>query len=421
MNILICNKYFFTTGGPERYMFQLMKLLQDKGHKALPFSINFTQNEPTEYKKYFASPPLGLDNPKYENANASLIDKIRFLFRACYSLEAKRKVANIAKIEKIDVAYLLNICNYLSPSIIDGLKKKGIPVVMRLSDYNLFCPEYHFYRNGKVCMLCNDSLFNAVRYRCCKGSLGLSLAKASVVFFHRILKIYNKVDAFITPSLKMREEMLKHGFPSNKIIPLNSFINLKEYQPSYKNKGYILYFGRLSREKGLLTLIKAFSNLKNDIHLTIAGSGDHEEELKKFSQDNNIKNIEFKGFLDQTELIKLIQHAIFTVIPSLWFDNSPMSIYESFAVGKPVIASDIAGISEIVDHKVNGLLFQIGNSEDLAEKMDYLLDNRQKVMEMGKNARYKAETKFSPQTHYETLIKIFNNLKNDINSPKIKK
>jgi len=181
-------------------------------------------------------------------------------------------------------------------------------------------------------------------------------------------------------------KMIEFGMPSKKFVHIPNFIKADSYNPSFKTSDYFLYFGRISHEKGILTLIKSVENLKST-RLFIAGNGSLRKDLETFVNENKMSNVKFLGHLVGEELAKTIRNASFVVLPSEWYENCPMSILESFAFGKPVIGAKIGGIPELIEDGKDGLLFESSNNEDLAEKINYLLKNSNKIIEMGKNAK----------------------------------
>lgn len=411
MNILIVNKYFFVTGGPERYMFSIMELLEKKGHKVIPLSLNITKNIETKYKDYFISSPFGENDSHFLDSNLSLSDKIKLVMRSLYSFEAKKKAAEIIVKENIDVIYILNICNYISPSIIDAAKEHGVKIVMRLSDFNFICASYLFYRNGKACEKCQQNILYSLKYKCMRGSLPLTFARAVTIATHRIMKLYQKVDCFIAPSRKMRDALIEFGIEENKVNYVPSFVNIEKYTSHSDHDGYVLFFGRISHEKGVQELVKAWAIFgKNAPPLLVIGDGEYVNEVKQLKNNLGVVNINFLSFMhDQDQLISYIQRCAFTVIPSLCYDNSPMAAYESMACGKAVIASNIGGLKDQIEDGVNGYLVPPEKPEALAAAVNKLWNSPSDICAFGKSSRDKMETLFSAESHLNKLLKHFSN------------
>jgi glycosyltransferase involved in cell wall biosynthesis len=228
------------------------------------------------------------------------------------------------------------------------------------------------------------------------------------MYVHKWLKIYDKVSCFITPSECMRQSMIQGGFPEEKIKFIPSFIDITDKDPCYENKGYILFFGRISSDKGVQVLLEAIRVGKIDIPVLIAGEStdDTPGKHKEYALEHKLKNVDFVGFKKGQELEELIKGALFTVVPSIWLDNSPMSVMESMAFGKPVIGSDIGGISEQITDEC-GLKFSVGDASELAYKIKEMLSSPKRIIEMGRKGRERVETLYTPKKHYEALMEIF--------------
>jgi glycosyltransferase involved in cell wall biosynthesis len=411
MKIVVANKYYFYTGGPERYMTAVTHLLESKGHTVIPFAMKLAQNEPTPYADYFVSPPAGADQYKLEQFNLSLWQKAKLVGRAIYSWEARRKLERLIQDERVDLVYLLNICNYLSPSLIDAAKAQGIPVMMRLSDYNFVCAAYRFLRDGKVCTECQDkqSFWPALRYRCADGSLAQTAGRLIPMQLHRLINILGKVDGFVAPSVNMAEALVAFGCAAERVHTVPSFVDTGQFRPAaVPSRDYVLYAGRLDPDKGVHILLDAWARLgENAPPLRLAGTGTAVADLKAQARRLNLEEKAlFLGQLTLDDLLPILQNAAFAVAPSLWPDNSPMSVYESLACGLPVIGSDIGGVKGQVAHGQNGFLFPPGDSGALATLARQLWQNPTLMIEMSERARETAVTQFSPEAHWRRLNEI---------------
>lgn len=421
MKIVIANKRYFESTGPERYLFKITERLEKDRHQVFPFAVRRKWNKDTPYSKYFISPPGSEDTLYYKDYKDKLnfFRKLRILANTIYSFEARKKMGELIDDYDIDLVYLLGIVTEISPSVIDAAKKRRIPVVMRLSDFFLFCPEYTFDRFTAMgerifCRECEVYGYKrALKYKCLQGSLAVTGARVLSMYIQKWLKIYDKVDAFIAPSLCMREALLKAGYSKEKVFHAPSFSDSTKMEPCYENDGYILYFGRVDMDKGIINLIKAYETGKFNVPLYIAGSSSDGEDkrLMQYVQKNKIANVTFLGFKKPPELIPLIQYAMFTVVPSICPDNGPMSVLEAMACGKPVIGSDIGGISEQITPEC-GFLVPPNNPEALSIAIDSLLSNPQKIVDMGKKGRERLEMEYSIEKHYSVLMPVFERLIN---------
>jgi glycosyltransferase involved in cell wall biosynthesis len=200
--------------------------------------------------------------------------------------------------------------------------------------------------------------------------------------------------------------MIESGVEPRKVVLVRNFIDASKYRPDYSGGDYIVYFGRLSEEKGLTTLLKAME-LRRDIRLIIIGTGPEEVRLQKAAVDAKLNNVEFLGFRSGDELHTLIKASRFTITPSEWYENCPMSILEANALGKPVVGARVGGIPELIREGVDGVTFDMGDSVVLAEAIGRLWDNPKVTSEMGYAAREKIEKEFNADQHYEAMMKVY--------------
>lgn len=404
MKIIQANKFYYLKGGAERYYFNLIKLLESKGHEVIPFSMQDDQNYSSKYSKYFVS------NVDFEKQGNNF-KKAR---RVLYSFEAKKKFEQLVITTKPDLIHIHNIYHQISPSILTVAKKHKIPVVETLHDFKLICPNYTLYSKDELCEQCKKYRYYKCTFRkCIKNKFWQSLLATKEMYFHKLIRIYeNNVNLFLAPSKFVYDKILEFGIiKSDQITILPEFIftynNNIQQQNSQK---YILYFGRLIKEKGIKTLISAMKKV-NNLELHIAGTGPDEQEFKDLARKEKLNNIKFVGFLDQEKLKQEISNSLFVIHPSEVYETFGLSILENYALAKPVIASNLGALPEIVRDMETGLLFKAGDSDDLADKINYLANNQNLVIKMGDNAKKIVEQKYSSEEHYQQLIKIYEGLK----------
>lgn len=404
MRVLAANKFYYLRGGAERYFFDLCHILEERGHQIIPFSMLDGRNRPSPYSEFFVS-PIEFFEPK------TLLQKLAVAQRVLYSSEAKRQIEALLTKTKPRIAHLHNIAHQISPSILRSLKEYGIPVVQTLHDYKLICPVYTMVSAGEICERCRKyRYYNAVLHRCNRDSLAASLVNCIEMYLHKLWRTYEKnVDLFISPSQFLRRKLVEYGFDEHKVVHLPNFIDADDYPFRYAaDSDYFVFVGRLVPVKGVLTLLKAMEEVKH-FRLLVMGEGYLRSELERYAEEEKLA-VEFLGYKSGHELKEIIKSSLFTVVPSEWYENLPYAILESFAMGKPVVGSDIGGIPELVDHGANGLLFKVGNAQDLASKIHYLLDHQQMIPEMGRRAREKVEKAYNPESHYQQIISIYGSL-----------
>lgn len=403
MKILLINTFLYRRGGDCTYMFSLGELLKSKGHEVFYWGMKHQQNIIHEYEDYF---PEYIDYVDM-NANKNPINALKVLTRSIYSFESKKKLEKFLNIVKPDIVHLNNIHSYLTPSIIDVIYKKNIPIIWTLHDYKLLCPDTHFLSNGKICEKCKGKKFyNCILNKCKKNSLSASLVATIEAYFHQLLKMYKKVDYLIAPSKFLKSKFIEFGLDKNKIKFIRNFLPNFPERNIYNEKNYVLYFGGLSPWKGILTLIKAIKELKK-LELLIAGAGTDEDSIEKNIKENSITNVHLLGYKSGSELNKIVSESMFIIVPSEWYENCPYSIMESMAIGKPVIGARIGGIPELIEDGKTGLLFKSGNVDDLKSKIEWLYKRPEKIKEFGKNAKIKAEKEFSSELYYKKIISLY--------------
>jgi glycosyltransferase involved in cell wall biosynthesis len=409
LKVLMVNGFHYPRGGAERCYLDLSALLQGYGHEVVPFSMDHEGNLPSEYSDYFLS---HTDFPRLLEEKNGWRSKLQVFERVVYSREAKQKIEALIENTQPDIAHIHNIAHYISPSILPAIKRAGIPIVMTLHDYKLLCPNTHFLSRGEVCERCKvHRYYNVILRRCKRDSLAASTLAGVEHYLHKISQIYERnVDVFISPSAYLGAKLREYGI-DNDIEELPNFLNLDNFGAHYKSDGYALYFGRLSPEKGLGTLLHALRSL-NGLPMYIAGSGSAEGALRRTAEENDLSNVKFLGHLSSDELLPLIQKATVTVLPSESYENYPMTILESMACGTSVIGSDIGGIPGLIRDGWNGLLFRPGDARQLAEKIEYVFENPDETLRMAQNGRKQVERINNPENHYQQTHEIYSRLLN---------
>lgn len=405
LNVLTVNKFYYLKGGSETYLFALEEELKKRNFKVFPFAMKDDKNKEALTSEYF------VENVDYQQAN--LKKKIDLSLKIIFSKEAYKNIDSLLTQYKIDIAHLNIFQHQLSPSILRPLKKKNIPVIYTVHDLKVLCPNYKMLSQGEVCEKCKGGkYYNSLLNKCTKNSTLGSAVNMIEAYVHSFLKTYDKyIDLFITPSSFYREKMIEWGFPEDKIVHIPNFINPDDFLPSYTHKDYFLYLGRLSEEKGIMTLLKALKETKTNIKMKIVGTGPLEDEIANYIINNGLSSkVELLGFQTGEALSKAIKHSKAVIMPSEWYENGPLSLIESFAYGKPVIGSNIGGIPEHIDEGENGFLFNPKDYFQLAKVIDEVneLDDVE-LEKIGHKARRKVETIYNNEYYMNKLLEIYNN------------
>lgn len=406
MNILVANWTWFPSGGDWTYIESICKLYESKGHKIIPFSVNNSRNFHSEYNNFF------INSVEYNKMydKLSISSAINTIQKSVYSFEAKKKLQLLLKETKVDVAQLHNISSYHTPSIIPVLNNAKIPIVWRILDYRLICPNSTFLSNGKICEKCyKHKYYNCITNKCKKNSVLASTLFAIESYSFYLGQYKNLVDIFLFQSEFTRDMFVKYGFDIKKTKIIENSFDYSNINPNYKGEEYILYFGRISQEKGIKTLIDSMKQLPN-IKLKIVGDGPEYKNYVNYVNSSGLNNISFLGPLWGKDLEPIISNCEFVIVPSEWYEPSPYVVLQSFAYGKPVIASKIGGLQDLIVNDINGILFNYGDTKCLASTINLLMNNKSHIREMGINARKILEQKYNSERYYNDSIDVFSNL-----------
>lgn len=401
MKILQVNKFNYIRGGAEKYFIEISKELEKIGHQVALFSMHHPKNNSSIWDKYFIS--------RISFNEAKLRDRIIAPGRILYSLEARKRFNKLVKEFKPDIIHIHNIYHQISPSILSVAKKYNIPVIMHLHDYKLVCPNYQLFVDDKICYRCRGGkYYNCLKHKCFKKSFWQSfLATIEMYLHHKILKIYKKnITYFIAPSEFMKKTIIDFGWDKNKIKVIYNFSEKMVDKISDEIGDYGLYFGRLSREKGIAILIEALGLSDKKNKLKIIGTGPEENNLKQLVKKLKLsKRVEFLGYKSGQELQDIIRGARLVYLPSTWNENMPLTLLESLNLRKVVIASRTGGLPELIKDKETGFLFENGNIKELAQIIDdsYNYD----LIKMGLKAKESVEN-LKIERHLIELLDVYN-------------
>jgi len=374
--LLLINKFYHDkgrAGGVGRYLVQEEEDLTAAGWDVIPFATADEDARPSPYDRFFVR--------SHDYSEAKISGAVGSAISLIWNQEAARNLEALILETKPDVAHLHNIYHHLSPSILPVLRKYNIPVVMTLHDLRLLCPAIHMLRQGEVCERCKGGqLYQAVLGKCVKESRAASVLAAVETFHQRSRRLYEEtVSAFLCPSDCYRKKFGEWGYPASKLQHLPNFVDLDFWNPKNipedKAKDAYLFFGRLSPEKGLRTLLDAQALWEKEyqaglcakapLQLLIAGSGPCEGNVRARVAQLNLQTVSILGALDIGDLRAALGRSIFSILPSEWYENGPMAALESLAAGIPLVGTDIGGIPEMIDPGKNGLVVPVKNPEGL--------------------------------------------------------
>ena len=374
MKILMVNKFLYPRGGCETYMLSLAEELKAKGHEVEYFGMYDEQNT--------VGNSLGLytTNMDFHSTGAS-----RFLypFKIIYSREAKKKIGKVLDAFKPDVVHMNNINFQLTPSIISAIKKRNIPLVQTVHDYQMICPNHLLYSfdEAKPCERCiQGSKWNCLKHNCIHNSKIKSFLGVIEAKFYAFKKTYKNVDLYVCPSKFLESKLLSASdLYKDKTFAIHNFIEKKPLpERTESEKPYVAFASRLSKEKGV-TLLAETAKLLPEYSFVVAGNGPDDECLK------NIPNVTMKGFLTGDALTSLVANAKLMLLPSVWYENCPLNILETHSFGVPVITMNSGGMAELVEDGKTGLLVNEPTPEAIAEAIKKCFENQDLYHSMKQN------------------------------------
>ena len=401
MKVLLVNKFHYLKGGAEKYYFNLADALISEGDEVSFFSMKDKLNFPCEDEKYFVS---------HASTSGNLIEKLKLIFNMRYSKEAYKKMSKLLKDKNPEVVIINNFHKHLTFSIVKAIKdfNPKLPIVWVAHDLIGVCPVYTMLDGkGNNCEKCLGGNYkNCTINKCARGSKLLSYLARKEAEYIKKNKFYDLIDLIICPSKFLANTLIRGGFDSKKIKAILNPLEINhKFSKKTQNENYLLYFGRLSKEKGVESLIRAVKN--SGIKLVVAGNGPIQNELKNIVKNENINEVEFVGYKSGKELDELVDNCKYVSVPSVCKENCPYSVTESLAKGKPVIARATGGITELVVDNENGFLFSDDNELKGAIAKAFALDEKE-YLRLCENAIDFAKNNFDAKKYTKELKTIIN-------------
>ena len=399
MKILMVNKFLYPRGGSESYMLYLGEYLSGCGHQVEYFGMYDEKNTVGN------SAGMYTQNMDFHSGR---LGRFLYPFKIIYSFEAKRKIMKVIDAFKPDIVHMNNINFQLTPSIIYGIKKRGIPLVQTVHDYQMICPNHLLYNFDKntPCEKCvKGAHINCIKNKCIHGSLVKSILGVIEAKLYSFLKTYKKVDLFVCPSNFLENKLIsaKHYY-NGKTVTIHNFIDKEKFANTERREGsYIAFVGRLSKEKGIENIAGA-AKLLPDYSFVVAGSGPDEGMLK------DIPNIKLAGFLTGDRLTELVGNAKVLLLPSVCYENCPLSILEAHAMGVPVVTMNSGGMAELVKNGVTGTLVDEPTAEGIAMKLKETIQNDDYYNNLSENCKNEKDNILSVESYCGILIKEYEKL-----------
>jgi glycosyltransferase involved in cell wall biosynthesis len=397
MRILHVNKFLYRRGGAEAYAEDLAQLQHEAGHEVTFFGMRHPRNRTYMYETSFPS------EVEFAPLPSGPIGKVRGFGRMMWSTSAEQGIDHVLADFAPDVVHVHNIHNQLSPSVLRPIAKRGIPAVMTLHDYKLACPTYRLLDHGKPCTACVTGGPRQAIVRNCHESLASSAAVAVENMLHRTIRAYTPIHRFLCPSWFLADVMRSAGVYPDRLVVQENFVDTRTVAPAHLPGEGAAYLGPLSHEKGVHVLIRAWEHAPRDAHLHIAGDGPMRAQLEELAAELVPGRVTFHGMLDTTKAHALVRDVAVVVAPSLWHENQPLAVLEAFASARPVIATRMGGLPEIIDEGIDGELVPADDVEALAKAVTELTGDAERAAAMGRNGRAKVERRFAPGAHAQAV------------------
>lgn len=333
--------------------------------------------------------------------------KVQLGLDTIYSRRTVREITELVERFRPDIAYVHNVFPLISPSLYHVLYRLRIPSVHVIHDFRLWCPNSRFYINNQPCQSCQmGNYWPAVAKRCVQGNAAYSALYAGSLYLNRKLGFTRKIGGYICLTEFAKNLLLQSQIPEEKIHVCPNHIDTSAFTPQYGGGRYVLYLGGLYRDKGVMTVAKAFAQLPH-IPLKFVGAGDAEAELRDYINSHQLSNVEIVGFKGGQEKLGCLRNSMFTIVPSHCYETFGLVVLEAFASGKPVVASAIGALPYIVQPEETGLLVQPQDADDLATKVRWLYEHPDQIESMGRKARAVVERKYDNRLRYASLHAIF--------------
>ncbi|HEY2119658.1 MAG TPA: glycosyltransferase [Candidatus Acidoferrum sp.] len=378
MNVLMLHNSYQFRGGEDESFESEVRMLRDAGH--FVDTIHLKNDEVEQIGSFNVALQSIWSKPSYDLVDGKLSER------------------------QFDVLHVQNFFPLISPSVYSAARKHGVAVVQTLRNYRLLCPSTTLFRNGRICEDCLHKTFKypGVLHACYRNSVLSSAAVATMTAFHTLKGTWrNAIDLYISLTHSSRQKFVEAGLPADKVIVKGNFVH-PDPGPGDGREGFVLFAGRLTREKGLETLLKAWAQLQNPTTLKIVGDGQLSSDVQEFCRQN--PTAEWLGTKSSSELKDLMGAASLFVFPSEWYEPFGRVAIESFAKGTPVVASNMAAMAEIVEDGVNGFLFHPGDFQDLACKLQWAQDHPDQLNLLRQSARHCYEQKYTASQNCDLLI-----------------
>jgi glycosyltransferase involved in cell wall biosynthesis len=388
LGVLVVHNFYQQPGGEDQVFRDEVELLRARGHAVSTFTVH--------------------------NEQVAQFGKLALARKTLWNRQTYAQVAEVVRREKPAIVHFHNTFPLISPAAYYAARDNGAAVVQTLHNYRLHCPAATFFRDGGVCEDCLGKAipWPGVVHKCYRDNRAASAITAAMLTYHRMRGTWSRaVDVYIALTQFAKRKFVQGGLPEHKVFVKPNFVAPDPGETTRDPNGggdgrYVVFVGRLSPEKGISTLLKAWnSGLTGSAKLKILGDGPLRAEVTEVA--GRLPNIEYLGRRGMPEVFQIVGNADALIFPSLWYEGLPRTIIESFACGTPVIASDLGSMSELVQPLRTGRLFEPGNSDELARQVGALLSNRAELLELRRGARQEYLRAYTAEQNYPMLMEAY--------------
>jgi glycosyltransferase involved in cell wall biosynthesis len=381
MKILLCHNYYQLPGGEDECFSDEGRLLEANGHEV----VRFTRR----------------------NEEIHEMGRFELACKTLWNSDTYRRLRELMRCEQPALMHCTNTFPLISPSAYYAARAEGVAVVQALHNYRLLCPAAMLLRDGRVCEDClgKSIPLPAVVHGCYRNSRAASAVVTALLTSHRSIGTWRKlVDAYYTPSRFTRNKYVEGGFPKERIGVVPSFVE-PDPGPGSGQGGYATFVGRLTAEKGLATLLDAWSRLPLPVSLKIVGDGPLADQVIDAAQRDS--RITWIGRRPREEVLDLLGDAACIVVPSLTYETFGRTIIEAFAKGTPAVVGDHGAMAELVQPGKTGMRFRPGDVADLSCKLEELFRQPDTLKAMRASARLEYETRFTAAAVLISLMEVY--------------
>jgi len=402
VRVLQVNKFLYGGAGAETVMFRTADLLRSNGHTVSFFAMSDPRNVPCAEAQFF---PPG----RYYGPPHSSLRQAHSAIASIYSLQSRKALRRLLAASRPDIAHLHNVYHQLTLSVLDELAAHDIPIVLTVHDYKPVCPSYLAYTDHAPCRRCvTGHPGHVIAHRCIKGSRAASAVAAVEALFTRAHGSYDRVDAFVVPSKHCLGILVEGGLAADRMHFIPNFVADEQFRASEalrpQRTPMALFIGRLEETKGIEVLLAVARRVSTAIEIVIVGEGALQHQVEDAHRNGIVR---YLGRCGWTEIAGLMDHACALVVPSLWEENCPMVVLEAGARGCPVVASDRGGLTELVDHGRDGLLFPAGDANALAELLLGLIGTEGLPERLGRVRYLRTAKHYTARAYLDSLMHVY--------------